>query len=228
MQIVFQDADGTLNSRMRVRDILIEPLLVHGLINKNKTSEALRLLDLVNLTPDLLYRYPHELSGGQRQRIGIARAMSLNPKFIVADEPAASLDLSVQAQMLDLMKKFQENSGIGYLFISHLMNMVRPMADRIAVMYLGKFVEVGETRQMFKNASHPYTRALFSMISNGNPLEKRKVIVLKGEIPSPLNPPSGCRFHSRCTIARKYCSEIEPVLTEIETGHFVSCHFPYV
>jgi oligopeptide/dipeptide ABC transporter ATP-binding protein len=210
---------------MRVFDLLTEPLRVHGLIGKNGMGEALKLLELVNLTPDLMYRYPHELSGGQRQRIGIARAMSMNPEFIVADEPAASLDLSVQAQMLDLMKRLQDNFGISYLFISHLINIVRLMADKVAVMYLGKFVEIGTVKEMFSGAAHPYTRVLFSSVSTLNPLAGQKRIMLKGEIPSPLNPPSGCRFHPRCPEARKVCSEIEPELLEKESGHFIACHF---
>jgi len=225
MQIIFQDADGSLNPRMRVLELLVEPIRVHGLLNGKGMEEALKLLELVNLTPDLLGRYPHELSGGQRQRIGIARAMALNPEFIVADEPSASLDLSVQAQMLDLMKRLQGEFGTGYLFISHSLNIVRLMADRVAVMYLGKLVEVGDTAQIFNGAAHPYTQALLSAVPTTNPSARQKRIVLEGEIPSPLNPPSGCRFHSRCPEAKGVCSEVEPEFLEIESGHLVACHF---
>ncbi|MBW2079204.1 MAG: ATP-binding cassette domain-containing protein [Deltaproteobacteria bacterium] len=224
MQIMFQDADGSLNPRMRVFELLVEPLRVHGLLNGRGMAEALRLLELVNLTPDLLGRYPHELSGGQRQRIGVARAMTLNPEFVVADEPAASLDLSVQAQILDLMKRLQEEFGVGYLFISHSLNIVRLMADRVAVMYLGKFVEVGDTRKIFNRAAHPYTQALLSAVPTTNPSARQKRIVLEGEIPSPLNPPSGCRFHPRCLYAQNLCEMEEPRLGEAESNHFVACH----
>lgn len=191
MQIIFQDADGSLNPRMRAFDLLMEPLKVHRLVNGQSREKVAGLMKLVNLTPDLLGRYPHELSGGQRQRIGIARAMSLNPEFVVADEPAASLDLSAQAQMLELMKRLQDEFGIGYLFISHNLNVVKIMADRVAVMYLGKFIEVGDTKEIFRNPVHPYTQALLSVFPTANLLARRKRIVLKGEIPSPLNPPTG-------------------------------------
>ena len=225
MQIIFQDGDGSLNPRMRVFDLLTEPLRVHRLINGQSREKAAGLMKLVNLTPDLLGRYPHELSGGQRQRIGIARAMSLNPEFVVADEPAASLDLSVQAQMLELMKRLQAEFGISYLFISHNLNVVKLMADRVAVMYLGKLVEVGDTEKIFNGSAHPYTQALLSAVPTTDPSARRKRIVLKGEIPTPLNPPSGCRFHPRCPEAMGICSEIEPRLQEIGTGHSVACHF---
>lgn len=225
MQIIFQDADGSLNPRMRILELLVEPLRVHGLLNGRGMAEALRLLELVNLTPDLLGRYPHELSGGQRQRVGIARAITLNPEFIVADEPAASLDLSVQAQMLDLMKRLQGEFGMGYLFISHNVNIVRLMAERIAVMYLGKFVEVGDTRKIFNGATHPYTQALLSAVPTTDPSARQNRIVLEGEIPSPMNPPSGCRFHPRCPEAKAVCSEVEPALQDTGSGHLVACHF---
>lgn len=225
MQIIFQDADGSLNPRMRILELLVEPLRVHGLLNGRGMAEALRLLELVNLTPDLLGRYPHELSGGQRQRVGIARAITLNPEFIVADEPAASLDLSVQAQMLDLMKRLQGEFGMGYLFISHNINIVRLMAERIAVMYLGKFVEVGDTRKIFNGATHPYTQALLSAVPTTDPSARQNRIVLEGEIPSPMNPPSGCRFHPRCPEAKAVCSEVEPALQDTGSGHLVACHF---
>jgi oligopeptide/dipeptide ABC transporter ATP-binding protein len=225
MQMIFQDADGSLNPRMRVIDLLLEPLKVHGLINGTKEEEVLKLLELANLSPDMIGRYPHELSGGQRQRIGIARAMSLIPEFVVADEPAASLDPSVQAQMLDLMKRFQKKYDIGYLFISHNLNVVRLMADRIAVMYMGKFIEVGKPKSIFDHAKHPYTRALLSAVLSPYPWTKQKRIVLKGELPSPFNPPLGCRFQSRCSEAKYSCAYNEPVLREIENEHLVACNF---
>ena len=224
MQIIFQDADGSLNPRMRVFDLLVEPLRVHGLLNGRGNEEALRLLELVNLTPDLLIRFPHELSGGQRQRIGIARAMALSPEFIVADEPAASLDLSVQAQILELMKRLQEEFGISYLLISHNLRMVKLMADRVAVMYLGKFVEVGRVEEVFKRPAHPYTQALLSAVPSLNPGGRRRIL-LRGEPPSPINPPPGCRFHPRCPHAQDICRECEPELKKMSGAHLVACHF---
>jgi oligopeptide/dipeptide ABC transporter ATP-binding protein len=224
MQIFFQDADGSLNPRMRVSELLLEPQKAHGLIKGKGTDNALKLMEIVNLAPDILKRYPHELSGGQRQRIGIARAMSLTPDFIVADEPTASLDLSVQAQMLYLMQKLQQDSHVSYLFISHNLKAVRIMADRLAVMYLGKFVEVGSKDKIFNQPGHPYTQALLSAVRDVAPLNNHKRIILSGEIPSPLNPPAGCRFHPRCPKARPDCSEIEPALQEMGENHLVACN----
>jgi len=225
MQIIFQDADGSLNPRMRVFDLILEPLRVHRLLNGNEREKAFQLMELVSLTPDILERCPHELSGGQRQRVGIARAIALSPEFIVADEPAASLDLSVQAQMLDLMKRLQAELGIAYLFISHNLRVVKLMADKVAVMYLGKLVEVGDAGKIFYGSAHPYTQALLSAVSTTDSSAGRKRIVLEGEIPSPLNPPPGCRFHTRCPKAGKICSVVKPVLCEIEDRHLVACHF---
>jgi oligopeptide/dipeptide ABC transporter ATP-binding protein len=225
MQIIFQDADASLNPRMTVFDLIREPLLIHKLANRRRGEKVLELAEMVNLTPELLSRYPHELSGGQRQRIGVARVMALTPEFIVADEPAASLDVSVQAQMLDLMKGLQEEFGIGYLFISHNLNIVRLMADRVAVKYLGKFVEVGDTQRIFNGAAHPYTQALLSAMPVSDAMAVRKRIVLEGEIPSPINPPSGCAFHPRCREAKEICSKVEPALQDMGRGHLVACHF---
>jgi oligopeptide/dipeptide ABC transporter ATP-binding protein len=225
MQIIFQDAEGSMNPRMTVLDHILEPLRLHRIRNgRESTEEALRLIEMVNLTPDLLNRYPHELSGGQRQRVGIARAMSLKPEFIVADEPTASLDLSVQAQMLNHLKELQKGFGIAYLFISHNLNIVRLMAKKVAVMYLGKFVEVGDSNKIFNEAAHPYTRILLSASLTARSPTGQERIVRKGEIASTLNPPPGCRFHNRCPDARSICSEVEPELVEIESDHVVACH----
>ncbi len=225
MQIIFQDADGSLNPRMRVFDLILEPLKVHRKINGQERERAFELTKMVGLTPDILDRYPSELSGGQRQRVGIARAVALGPEFIVADEPAASLDLSAQAQILDLMKRLQARFEISYLFISHNLRVVKLMADKVAVMYLGKLVEVGDVKKIFNTPAHPYTQALISTVPTKFPSPKKKGMVPKGEIPSHLNPPSGCGFHSRCPEAKGICSEIQPVLREIEDRHLVACHF---
>ena len=222
IQAIFQDADGTLNPRMKVFDLMMEPYRINGLNNGQGKKKVADLMEMVNITPDLLGRYPHELSGGQRQRIGIARAMALNPEFIVADEPAASLDLSVQAQMLDLMKKFQAEHDVGYLYISHNLKIVKLMADRVAVMYLGKLVEVGKTGDVFNCAKHPYTQALISAIPVHNTRAGRKRILLKGDVPSPLNPPAGCRFSTRCPYCEKKCRTEEPIL--VGDKHIVACH----
>lgn len=224
MQIIFQNADGSLNPRMRIFDLILEPLMVHHKVNGLARERVAELIEMVNLTPDLLDRYPYELSGGQKQRVGIARAMALNPEFIVADEPAASLDLSVQAQVLDLMKRLQTRLGMGYLFISHNLNIVKLMADRVAVMYLGKLVELGGIKSIFNSPAHPYTRALLSAVHTVNPSNRQKRIALNGEIPSPINPPSGCRFHPRCSEIKGVCSEVEPALQKRGAGHLVACH----
>ena len=222
MQIIFQDADGSLNPRMRVYDLILEPFRVHGLVKGDGYGQVCELMETVNLTPDLLSRYPHELSGGQRQRIGIARAVALSPRFIVADEPAASLDLSVQAQMLELMKKLQKDGGISYLYISHNLRIVRIMADRIGVMYLGKLVETGTKEDIFSRAAHPYTRALLSAIPSVDPAARKKRILLEGDLPGPIDMPSGCRFHPRCPYREEKCKAEEPTLKG--NGHQVACH----
>lgn len=225
MQITFQDADGALNPRMKVSDLLIEPLKVHGLVNGQRTDKVVELMEMVNLSHDLTERYPHELSGGQRQRIGIARAISLNPKFIVADEAAASLDLLVQKQMLNLLKRLQSERGISYLFISHNLSIIRLIADRVAVMYLGRFVEIGKTKDIFSNPVHPYTQALLSAVPNIDPLVRPKINnALTGEIPSPLQPPTGCRFHPRCSRSKNLCSQITPEKRHIGGDHWAWCH----
>jgi oligopeptide/dipeptide ABC transporter ATP-binding protein len=225
IQIIFQDADGSLNPRMKTADLLLEPLRIHSMTNGRGKQLAVDLLHLVNLPPDLMDRHPHELSGGQRQRIGIARAISLGPDLIIADEAAASLDLLVQTAMVDLMKRLQEERGVSYLYISHNLDIVKRIANRTAVMYLGKLVEVAETTDLFDKPVHPYTKALLSAIPKIDPAGVQKDIVLEGEIPSPLNPPDGCRFHGRCFQKRKVCSELEPELREIGNHHFAACHF---
>lgn len=223
MQIIFQDTAGALNPRMKLYDLLLEPLTVHGLVNGNGTDRVAELMERVNLPLNLMERYPHELSGGQRQRIGIARAISLNPEFIVADEAAASLDLLIQAQMLNLLKNIQSAQGISYLFISHNLNIIRRIADRVAVMYLGRFVEVGKTEEIFNNPVHPYTQALLSAVLSIDPLAPQKNR-LRGEIPNPLQSPAGCRFHPRCPQAESICSQVLPPPKKINDDHWAWCH----
>lgn len=225
MQIIFQDADGALNPRMRVSDLLLEPLKVHGMDKGRQTDKVAELMQMVNLSRDLMARYPHELSGGQRQRIGIARAISLNPEFIVADEAAASLDLLVQAQILNLLKRLQSEHGTCCLFISHNLSIIRLIADRVAVMYLGRLVEIGETKDIFNTPAHPYTQTLLAAAPRiDSPAQPPKTIV-PGEIPSPLQPPSGCRFHPRCLQSKKLCPQLAPEKRHVGKGHWVWCHY---
>lgn len=225
MQIVFQNPFSSLDPRMTAYDLIAEPLKVHGhLLSGRIEDRVIELLQLMNLEPKDAYRYPNEFSGGQRQRIAIARALALNPKLIVLDEPTSSLDISVQAQILRLLKELQEKLGLTYLFISHNLAVIRTMSDRIAVMYLGKFVELAGYDEIFNSPIHPYTRALISAEPVPDPLAKRKRIVLKGDVPSAVNPPPGCSFHTRCPSAEDLCKEKEPELLEVERGHFVACH----
>lgn len=226
LQIIFQDADSCLNPRMRVFDLLMEPYRCHGLVMGRGFEQAMELLEMVKLTPDLLGRYPNELSGGQRQRLVIARTMALGPEFVVADEPAASLDLSIQAQMLFFMKEYQQKSGAGFLYISHELSVVRLVADRVAVMYLGRIVEIGKTEQVFGSPVHGYTRTLLEASRFSGDKGICSMTGLQGEMPSPLDPPSGCRFHPRCSRATSACAACEPAPIEVESGHFASCHFP--
>ncbi|MGE5676101.1 MAG: ABC transporter ATP-binding protein [Mycobacterium leprae] len=227
MQIIFQDPFGSLNPRFTVSEIIGEPLRVHGVADAaGREARVAELLQKVGLDPSWINRYPHEFSGGQRQRIGIARSISLNPKFIVADEAVSALDVSVQAQVVNLLEELQDQLGLTYLFIAHGLNVVRHISDRIGVMYLGKLVEVAETDELFAHAAHPYTAALLSAIPVPNPHRKRERIVLTGEVPSPANPPSGCRFHTRCPLAQPRCREEIPALREVAPGHLVACHFP--
>jgi oligopeptide/dipeptide ABC transporter ATP-binding protein len=225
MQIIFQDPYSSLNPRMRVRDIVGEGWLVHGIARGRDLRErAERLLQRVGVSPDAADKYPHEFSGGQRQRIGIARAIALSPKLIVADEPVSALDVSVQAQILNLLRDIQEEYGMAYLFISHDLRVIRHVSDVVAVMYLGKMMEVSPAPALFREPIHPYSRSLLSAVPmpGGAPREK---IVLRGEIPSPIAIPPGCRFHTRCFMAEKMCEEVSPLLRESAPGRFTACHF---
>jgi len=226
MQIIFQDPYTSLNPRMTVGEIVGEPLYIHHIIDskKEKIERIKELLVGVGLAKDTINRYPHEFSGGQRQRVGIARALSVNPKFIIADEPVSALDVSVQAQVINLLKDLQQKYGLTYLFIGHDLSVIKHISDRVAVMYLGKIVELADKRELYKNPLHPYTESLMSAIPIPDPSVKKKRIILKGDVPNPANPPAGCRFHTRCPKAIPLCSWEEPQFKEYETGHFVACH----
>jgi oligopeptide transport system ATP-binding protein len=225
MQIVFQDPYASLNPRWTIKDIVGEPLLLNGIARGQALRRTvLELLTRVGLSEDHMNRFPHEFSGGQRQRIGLARALASSPDFIVLDEPTSSLDVSVQAQSLNLLKALQAELKLTYLFISHNLSVIKHMSDRIAVMYLGKIAEMGPRAPLFKRQLHPYTQALFMAIPIPDPEYERRRVVLKGDVPSPVNPPSGCRFHPRCPIAIEKCSKIEPELIEHSPGHFAACH----
>ncbi len=226
MQIIFQDPYGSLNPRLPVGEIIREPLAVHKIGTKKEQEErVVEIMKLVGLRPEYLHRYPHEFSGGQRQRIGIARAVVLNPKFIVADEPVSALDASIQAQVLNLLLELQQKLALTYLFIAHNLAVVRHVSDRIGVMYLGKLMEVADTKELFDNPLHPYTQALLSAIPIPDPDVKKERIILQGDIPSPINPPSGCPFRTRCMYAKDICAEKTPPLIDIGGGHYVACHF---
>jgi peptide/nickel transport system ATP-binding protein len=228
MQMIFQDPYSSLNPRRRVRELLAEPLLVHGLCSKRELDARLNeLMDWVNLPAEYLNRYPHEFSGGQRQRIGIARAMGLSPELIVADESVSALDVSVQAQVVNLMMDLQQKTGLAYVFISHDLGVVRQISKRTAVMYLGGIVELGDTEEVLHRPAHPYTAALVSAVPQvGGHGANGQRIILRGEPPSPLNPPSGCRFHTRCPHAQAICREQEPSLSALSNDRQVACHFP--
>jgi oligopeptide/dipeptide ABC transporter ATP-binding protein len=224
MQIIFQDPYSSLNPRMKVGEIIAEPLAIHHIGNRaTRRDRVAELLKLVGLEPEHGARYPHEFSGGQRQRIGIARALALDPKFIVCDEPVSALDVSVQAQVVNLLQDLQEQLGLTYLFISHGLSVVEHISTRVGIMYLGKLVEVASSDEIFHNALHPYTRALLSAIPVPDPEVPHQRLPLKGDIPTAINPPSGCRFRTRCPIAEARCADQEPQLVEVRQGHFVAC-----
>jgi oligopeptide/dipeptide ABC transporter ATP-binding protein len=226
MQIVFQDPFSSLNPRMLVKNIVGEPLLVHGIAKGDDLdARVVNLMETVGLNPEHLYRFPHEFSGGQRQRIGVARALALNPELVVLDEPTSALDVSVQAQILNMLNDLQEQFKLTYLFISHDLSTIRYMCDRVNVMYLGKIVESAPKNELFDHPLHPYTEALLSVIPSPDPDHKRQKITLTGEIPSPANPPSGCRFHTRCKYREAICEAEEPPLINVGGEHFVACHF---
>ncbi|HHW57851.1 MAG TPA: ATP-binding cassette domain-containing protein [Clostridia bacterium] len=225
-QIIFQNPYSSLNPRKTVRDILTVPLIAVGVKNPHVREERIEyLLERVGLNHRHMDSYPHQFSGGQRQRIGIARALAMNPQFIVADEPVSALDVSIQAQIINLLEELKEELNLTYLFISHDLSVVYHVSDRVAVMYLGKIMELGKTEDIFFNPVHPYTKALLSAIPSVDKRKRRKRIILEGTVPSPVNPPKGCRFHTRCFMKKgKICEEVEPQLKEIENGHFVACH----
>ncbi|MCR8656210.1 ABC transporter ATP-binding protein [Paenibacillus endoradicis] len=227
MQVIFQDPYGSLDPKWTIGDSIAEPLQVHGGLSVKEGRERVEeLLNLVGLDPSIAGRYPHEFSGGQRQRIGIARAIALNPNFILADEAVSALDVSVQAQIINLLQDLKQKLGLTYLFIAHGLQVVRHISDRIGVMYLGKLVEIAPSDELFLRPAHPYTRALIASIPEADPTVQRKFVSIEGEIPSPANPPSGCRFHPRCPIATSRCKEEQPALREVEKDRFVSCHYP--
>ena len=225
MQIIFQDPYASLNPRMTVGSIIGEPLEIHKIAKgAEKEERVATLLQKVGLRAEDMRKYPHEFSGGQRQRIGIARALALNPKLIICDEPVSALDVSIQAQVLNLLVDLQEEFGLSYLFIAHNLNVVEHISNRVAVMYLGKIVELASDQELYENPQHPYTEALLSAVPIPDPTVKKKRIILAGDVPSPINPPSGCHFHTRCPYKEKICEEVEPAFKDIGGGHWVACH----
>ncbi|MBU7047556.1 MAG: ABC transporter ATP-binding protein [Theionarchaea archaeon] len=226
MSIIYQDPYGSLDPRMTIGGIIAEPIEVHNLYPREEREErVLELMEKVGLTPEQVNRYPHEFSGGQRQRIGIARALAVDPDFVVADEPVSALDVSIQAQILNLMQDLQREFEFTILFVTHDLSVIKHISNRVAVMYVGKIVEMASRTDLFSDPLHPYTEALLSAVPVPNPKFKKKEIILKGDVPSTTRPPSGCRFHTRCMYAKDICSEREPVFEDKGHGHFASCHF---
>jgi oligopeptide/dipeptide ABC transporter ATP-binding protein len=226
MQIIFQDPFSSLNPRKPVASIVGEPLLIHGMKQRQeREARILELLEVVGLSKEHMRRYPHMFSGGQRQRIGVARALALNPDLVVCDEAVSALDVSIQAQVINLLKDLQNEFSLTYLFISHDLHVVEYISDRVAVMYLGKIVEIAASQAVYGTPLHPYTQALLSASPMPDPRKKHKRILLKGDVPSPINPPAGCRFHTRCHYAQDICAEQEPELREVRDGHQAACHF---
>jgi oligopeptide/dipeptide ABC transporter ATP-binding protein len=224
IQIIFQDPDASLDPRMTAGDSICEPLIVHNIGDEQKRMDRVaELMEQVGLESSQANMYPHEFSGGQKQRIGIARALAMNPKLIIADEPVSALDVSIQAQILNLMMDIQEKFGLAYLLIAHDLSVIRHMAHRVAIMYLGKIVELADKKEIFENPLHPYTEALLSAVPSFKPRDKDRIL-LRGDVPSPLNPPAGCHFHPRCHRVMPICNQQEPELAEVSAGHSVACH----
>ncbi|WP_028986449.1 ABC transporter ATP-binding protein [Thermicanus aegyptius] len=225
IQMIFQDPYSSLNSRMTIRNILLEPMKIHGIFTRKEREERVEyLLEVVGLSGAYANRYPHEFSGGQRQRIGIARALALNPKLIIADEPVSALDVSVQAQVLNLMQELQEKFRLTYIFIAHDLSVVKHFSTRVGVMYLGRLVELADKKRLYQSPKHPYTQALLSAVPVPDPDAKRERMILSGEVPNPKNPPAGCAFQTRCAACMEICKIERPPLKEIGPGHFVACH----